>query len=383
MAQLPKILIFIDNYYPAYKMGGPIKSCRNFVEHMCSQYTIYIFTSNEDYGTDKAINVVPNAWKKGIRNEKVYYCSSTNFSVQLVRNTIKKIAPQFVYLNSFWSYKYSIVPLISMLSFAQSIKIILAPRGMLQQGALELKKNKKKLYLGIINLLRLYNNVFFQATDMQEKLDVDEAINYKHEVTIVPNFVSPILDIYKPIIKEKNVVNAIYLSRLDRKKNFHFLLDILLHIQPSIQFTLNVYGEIGDFEYWKQYCEPKLTKLPAHVQVHIHGAIQVEYVLEAIQKHHLFILTTLGENFGHAIFEALSVGRPVLISNRTPWQNLASQGAGWDLDLNNKNGFINAINEFATYNQLQFNTACACALNVAKDFLNNSDIKEQYMSLFE
>ena len=35
-----------------------------------------------------------------------------------------------------------------------------------------------------------------------------------------------------------------------------------------------------------------------------------------------FLLPTGGENFGHAIFEALSCGVPALISDRTPWRDL-------------------------------------------------------------
>jgi glycosyltransferase involved in cell wall biosynthesis len=38
-------------------------------------------------------------------------------------------------------------------------------------------------------------------------------------------------------------------------------------------------------------------------------------------QHDLFVLPTRGENFGHVIIESLNVGTPVLLSDRTPWQN--------------------------------------------------------------
>ena len=47
----------------------------------------------------------------------------------------------------------------------------------------------------------------------------------------------------------------------------------------------------------------------------------------------LFFLPTRGENFGHVIAEALSVGTPVLISDQTPWRKLAAVGLGHDLPL--------------------------------------------------
>ena len=56
-----------------------------------------------------------------------------------------------------------------------------------------------------------------------------------------------------------------------------------------------------------------------------------EQLLQEMAQHDLFLLPTLGENFGHAIVEALHAGCPVLISDKTPWRNLESKCAGWEL----------------------------------------------------
>ena len=55
-------------------------------------------------------------------------------------------------------------------------------------------------------------------------------------------------------------------------------------------------------------------------------------VEESLQASHLFALLTLGENFGHAIGEALRAGCPVLISDQTPWTDVVATGAGVVLD---------------------------------------------------
>lgn len=41
-----------------------------------------------------------------------------------------------------------------------------------------------------------------------------------------------------------------------------------------------------------------------------------------------FLFPTLGENFGHVIAEALSVGCPVFVTANTPWTELIQRGAG-------------------------------------------------------
>ena len=49
-----------------------------------------------------------------------------------------------------------------------------------------------------------------------------------------------------------------------------------------------------------------------------------ETIVEALGRSDLFLLPTGGENFGHAIFEALACGVPALISDQTPWRGLAA-----------------------------------------------------------
>jgi glycosyltransferase involved in cell wall biosynthesis len=67
-------------------------------------------------------------------------------------------------------------------------------------------------------------------------------------------------------------------------------------------------------------------------------------------------MTTWGENFGHAIAEALQHGKPVIISDRTPWRNLRDVQAGWDLPLQEssfvavlKNCYTMSADEYAAY----------------------------------
>ena len=44
-------------------------------------------------------------------------------------------------------------------------------------------------------------------------------------------------------------------------------------------------------------------------------------------------MPTTHENFGHAVVEAWAHGRPVLLSDQTPWRGLAELDLGWDLQL--------------------------------------------------
>jgi glycosyltransferase involved in cell wall biosynthesis len=58
-------------------------------------------------------------------------------------------------------------------------------------------------------------------------------------------------------------------------------------------------------------------------------------------------LPTRGENFGHAILDALAAGVPVLISDKTPFENLEHHGAGWSFPLSEHGPFVERIEAVA------------------------------------
>ncbi|MCA9905921.1 MAG: glycosyltransferase [Anaerolineae bacterium] len=130
--------------------------------------------------------------------------------------------------------------------------------------------------------------------------------------------------------KALGVANFVFLSRITPMKNLHTAIELLAKLRGEIHFSF--YGPIDDDAYWAR-CQQSLQKLPAWVHAHYGGVIARDQVVETLAAHHFFLLPTFGENFGHAIIEALSAGCPVLISDRTPWRNLAAADAGWDTSL--------------------------------------------------
>jgi glycosyltransferase involved in cell wall biosynthesis len=101
-----------------------------------------------------------------------------------------------------------------------------------------------------------------------------------------------------------------------------------------------------------------------------------------MEAHHVFVLPTLGENFGHAIFEALSAGRPVLISNKTPWLNLREKETGWDLSLEDEQSWMKAIVEAAGWDQEIFDRWSRKCRDFAQKQVERADLNPAYLKLF-
>jgi len=68
-----------------------------------------------------------------------------------------------------------------------------------------------------------------------------------------------------------------------------------------------------------------------------------EQVITTFSGYDFAIFPTLGENFGHAIAEALHADCPVLIFDRTPWWGLQAAGAAWDTPLEATERWHNAF----------------------------------------
>ncbi len=374
-------MIFTDWYEPAFKAGGPIRSCVNFAGHMKRDYDIYIFTGDRDLGDAKAFSEIEkNRWldKDGVQ---LFYASPGALNWESILVQVQKIKPDHIYLNNMYSRYFTIYPLLMKRLGLIKAKVVLAPRGMLQQGAIRFKSGKKKKFLSVLNFLGVPKLVHGHATDEQEKKDIYTYLPRIKNVTVVPNFSPAAQPVPAYLEKNKGEIRIIFISRVAPKKNVLFFLSLLSELPELTQLNLTIRGNIEDEKYW-QDCLNCIAHLPENISVHYEGPIRNNEVISVIQQHHLFVLPTLGENFGHAIFEALSAGRPVLISDQTPWHHLQEHHAGWDLPLSDENGFVQVLQQVADMDDEAFQQWSTGAWQYAKRFTESANLEERYKELF-
>lgn len=171
-----------------------------------------------------------------------------------------------------------------------------------------------------------------------------------------------------------------FVSRISPMKNLEFALEVMAGVRSEVRFE--IYGPAEDQGYWKK-CQRLLLKLPPNVKTTVHGEISHQKVHAVLQTLHLLLLPTRGENFGHIINEALSAGCPVLISNQTPWRNLAEKRAGWDLPLDDIEAFRRAIEEVVVMDSFQFKAFSESAAAFARNRPREGKALEQNRRMFE
>lgn len=376
------ILIFTDWYYPGYRAGGPIQSCRNLINALGSGYTFYVFTSNSDFGVNQPYPDIKNGeWIRSVQQENVYYIQKEKISTRLIRTLVKEVKPDIAYFNSMFSFRFTILPLIALRNAGFRGRMILAPRGMLQAGALSFKTRKKKLFLSIFKVLGFHKRLMFHATDPQEGQDIT-AVFPGARVELAENIPVTTAGFPPTLEKPRGVLRLFFLSRLHPKKNLHFLLTAMAKEEWQGTIQLDIFGEAESSEYLQQ-CQQLAKALPDQITVRFLGGMPHSEMMQHISRYHALVLPTLGENFGHAIFESLISGVPVLISDQTPWRDLEKDQAGWDIPLDQPAKFLEKIGNLLAMDQAEHQQWREGARRKAEDFLQQADFENKYRKLFQ
>ena len=98
-------------------------------------------------------------------------------------------------------------------------------------------------------------------------------------------------------------------------------------------------------------CLNVISKMPENVKVNYCGYLDNNLLKKIMGKYDLFFFPTLSENFGHVIAEALSENCHVLISDNTPWNDINLQKFGRAFSLNNKEKFVDYIEQIASLSE--------------------------------
>jgi glycosyltransferase involved in cell wall biosynthesis len=364
-----RILVCVPRYLPGYKSGGPIRSVANMIAKLKSHFDFYVVTRDRDAtDTEPYPEIQVDGWN-GVGGASVFYCSSVNRAV--LQHVMAEVQPELILLNSFHEKFTRLMLLLRKNNGFEKIPVIVAPRGEFSPGALAIKRWKKACYRLLTKSIGLYDSVHWLATSARER---EELLRAQPARIISPNWIyvahnfsdaAPSMRPHPP--KSSRTVNFIFISRVSKMKNLHFLLDALRDVNGKIQLT--IFGPVADSDitYWNR-CKELLLRLPANVTVEYKGPLDHAGVADQLLKHHFFVLPTRGENFCHAAVESFVSGTPVLISNETPWTGLAQAQAGFDLPLANRGQWVRALQDCCDMDQHTYNSFLAGTIRYRERF---------------
>jgi glycosyltransferase involved in cell wall biosynthesis len=321
----PRVLVFADYFLPGFRAGGPIQAIANTMAGLSADVSFAVMTRDHDTDGQRYPSIVSRQWNR-IDGRKVYY--APRFTWRAIVRCASESAADALWLNSFFSRASLRVLLLRRLGRIRQ-PVLLAPRGEFSRGALSVKSARKRLAIAGLRTFRLLHDVHWVASSRPEADDIRAAMG-PVAVTIVPESVGETTAPPDWPAKRTNALRMVFASRIDAMKNLRFLLEALAHTTARIH--LDIIGPIDNAVYWAE-CRSVIGGLPANVTVTYLGVLPHQEIRRRLGRYDLLALPSLGENFGHIVVESWAAGSPVLVSDRTPWRNLAEAGVGWDLPL--------------------------------------------------
>lgn len=373
---MKKLLIMASLFWPQKKSGGPPISIMNLVTAIKGRFDVYIIANNHEIGETERLPGISDGWNE-FPFGKAWYIPYGAHTTKNVARLIEEVAPDVIYQNSFFSIN-DLLPVLQYKKKHKEVKVIVAPRGELYPERYRKGYAKKKIYSMLFRYSGMLKDVYFQGTGEDECTQERDILGIKEDHLCNVQNLSLVADEYTPIKKNKGELRLAYIARIHPTKNTLSAIKWLSEVKGNI--TYDIYGSIEDPQYWK-LCEDEISKLPAHITVNHKGVIEHDAVPDTLIGYHAYYMPTTGENFGHSIVESMFLGRPVIISDQTPWTDVNGQG-GYAFELDKKEDFVNALNMLCACEQDEFDRMGHQVKEYIEKKLNVNEIIDQYITMF-
>ena len=343
-----RILILCDYYLPGYKTGGGMWMAANLVERFADDYDFFVVTRNHDGRSDTRpyAAVTSDEWNS-VGSSRVFYFSPERLTAGKVVELVSAVSPDAVYLNSAFSLPTRQFLRGRRRAAFHDLPVILAPCGEMSERAMSNKPLRKKLFLTAARAVGFYHDLIWKASGDEEAADIRRVFGSDPEILIAPELLPMAIfennkEIAKPI-KKAGSCRLIYVARIVPNKNLKYLLHCLSEIHEG-RIKLEIIGPREDTSYWNE-CERLIAKLPANISVQDSGALPNDEALARLAASHFFALPTENENFGYVFLEALAMGCPLVISDRTIWNEIEDHNAGWCVPLSDEARYVARIKQ--------------------------------------
>lgn len=246
-----------------------------------------------------------------------------------LRRVLERDPTALLWLQSFFSRWFSIAPLAAMAAgVLRPRPVLISPRGELSDQALALGSRLKRPYLRVARRAGLLRLAALHATSDAERDDIAGQTLGERRLFLAPDTAQLAPRPAHRLRPAGAPLRLAYVGRIHPMKGLLLALRALRHV--AVPIDLDIWGPVQD-EGYRQACETEIASLPGRIRCTWSGVMPAESVVDRLAGYDLMVLPSESENFGHAIFESLSAGTPVLIGDRTPWRGLEQAAAGWDL----------------------------------------------------
>lgn len=372
-----RILAVVEWYPPAFKAGGPIRSVHNLVQLLQGHANVEVVTGAYELHEKAPMKGIPTNEATMVNGVKVTYLTHDASNRMAWRQRLSGAErPDVVYLNSLYSLLFALWPLWE--AKRRGIRVTLAPRGMLGSGSLAIKPMKKKVFLWVAKRLGWFGDVLWHASTEVERQDILSHFP-QADVAIASNVPTPPLPASLPTPEPTSALKLLVLGRIHPIKNVEFALDALTNMSGmKRKVEVELVGPAEDAD-----CLKRLLAYQSPLMSVVHSGAVAPHELGAVwQRNHALLMPSSHENFGHAVVEAWAHGRPVLLSDRTPWSGLQAQHLGMDLPLE-KQAWQDAVTDMMSWDHKHWHHVQEACRSQHQALVSSPDLLQVNLALFD
>jgi glycosyltransferase involved in cell wall biosynthesis len=336
-----RVLMIYRSYFPSQSHLGPATAIRNLATSMAGDYDFHILTLNHEFADGTAL--FPDAVHREVQGSVVVEYIPRGWAGWRILAQRLRDGFDVVDIQCAFDPLLSIPALLlCRLGVARRSRVCHTPHGIFMDVIMSAGAAKKKLFCRLTDVFGLYRNVTHLAGSPGEETDIRRRHRRSQNVRMVSQFVEASAN--QPVARDKPAgrLNIAFVGRVTEQKNLIFALDTLRRLPFASQ--LDIFGEVGDSPY-AQRCIAMSKAPDSRCRVTFCGTLAKDALFARLPHYDLLLHPTLGENFGHSIVEALAKGVPVLISDNSPWTDVADSHAGWSLPLSQQAAFIDRLRE--------------------------------------
>jgi glycosyltransferase involved in cell wall biosynthesis len=316
---LKKLLLPIGYFYPA-ENGGPAMTLYWLTKCLSKKgYNVSVITTSN--GVSESIK--ENSWNQTDVGNVIYLKTlNPKYSLRYIMFTLSNINNyDIIIVTSIFAPSSFIFILVASILRK---RIIISPRGELDELALIYKSYIKKLMMKLYHFFLDSRRVTFQVTSLMEFRHVSSVIHKKFKICIIPNYLS--LPIKLDRVLYSNYI--LFIGRFHEKKAIDNLIYALTHSKCFMdsEFKLYLAGDYNN-DYGKKILE-LVKKQNLDNRVCFLGEVKKNYKQELYANAYITIMPSHTENFGNVVIESLSQSTPVIASQGTPWEDLETNNIG-------------------------------------------------------
>ena len=359
----PTVLILLGALWPGNDSSGANQTVKRLCMALADDFEFLVLARSAAPG-EPSTKRFPDGWH-GLEFARVKHLPVRGGIAKGLLPLLRSTRHDLLWLNSVWDREFTL-PALAARRFGAIPRhsTLLSTHGELSDQALGLKPVRKRAMRAVLNHGRLLDDVVLQVSTPAEGVDV--ARYFPRSDIFCAGNAMPFPPPLSPATRQGGVRRALFVGRISPVKGLMEALEALALVDAPLRF--DIAGPIADAEYWRR-CQTVIARLPSHVTVGHLGELSSGRVSCELAQSDFLLLPSHSENFGHAIFEALAAGVPVVIGPNTPWQELEFKHAGVIAEPSDARALADAIARLATLPSNELPLWRQGAWSVAQDYV--------------